>query len=140
MTDVLTKKQRSFNMSRIRGTNTAPEKVVRAGLRAAGVRGFRVNYPILGKPDIAFPVSRLAVFVDGCFWLRCRVDYQPPQTRKRFWASKISRNLARDRRVERALQDDGWAVLRVWEHEVKDDPEGVVALIRRRLEAARASS
>lgn len=126
MPDVLTPKQRSFNMSRIRGSNTSPERAVRAGLRAAGVVGYRIHSSLLGKPDVVFPKARLVVFIDGCFWHRCPVDYREPSTRQDFWRKKIEGNVARDRQVNRILASKGWKIMRIWEHEVKEQPEKVV--------------
>jgi DNA mismatch endonuclease (patch repair protein) len=137
LTDVLTKAQRSYNMSMIRARNTKPEILVRSHLRLAGLKAYRVHSDLQGKPDIIFPASRLAVFIDGCFWHKCPLDYHAPSTRKRFWALKISRNLARDREVNEALTNDGWKVLRVWEHQVRRSPESVVRLISENLQAGR---
>lgn len=129
MTDVLTKAQRSFNMSRIGAKNTTPEITIRRCLREAGLRGYRIHYTLPGKPDIVFPANRLAVFIDGCFWHKCPIDYREPETRKEFWAQKIARNLTRDREVETALEGQGWAVLRIWEHDVRRNPKSMVAVI-----------
>jgi len=133
MADVLTKAQRSYNMSRIRGKNTGPETTIRHGLRLEGLRNYRVNSGLLGRPDIVFPKRRLAVFVDGCFWHGCPAHYHPPATRSKFWAEKIERNISRDKIVEKTLKQDGWQVLRVWEHDVRDNPSRVVDSIRSRL-------
>jgi DNA mismatch endonuclease, patch repair protein len=129
MTDVLTPQQRSFNMSRIRGRDTRPETEVRAGLRAAGMRGYRTHSSLAGKPDIVFPSAKLAIFVDGCFWHKCPLDYQEPETRRDFWAKKINGNVDRDKKVDKILTDSGWKVLRIWEHEVRKSPESVVETI-----------
>src|SRR2546425_535524 len=129
MPDVMTPQQRSFNMSRIRGRNTLPETIVRARLRAAGVRGYRIQFSLPGRPDIVFPSAKLAIFVDGCFWHKCPIDYQEPETRRDFWAKKIRGNVDRDREVDKILTDGGWKVLRIWEHEVRKSPESVAETI-----------
>jgi DNA mismatch endonuclease, patch repair protein len=116
-------------MSMIRARDTSPEIEVRRGLREAGFRGYSTRTSLTGKPDIVFPRARLAVFVDGCFWHRCPIDYHPPRTRKQFWARKIARNVARDKAVCKELEREGWTVLRVWEHQVRESPESVIALI-----------
>src|SRR5580700_9059683 len=60
---------RSALMSRIRGShNATTELKFLALLRATRIIGWRRNYPLTGKPDFTFPKSRLAVFIDGCFW------------------------------------------------------------------------
>jgi DNA mismatch endonuclease, patch repair protein len=131
LTDVLTRNQRSYNMSRIRYRDTGPELNVRRLLRRAGVRGYRVNYGIAGKPDLAFVKRKIAVFIDGCFWHRCPVDFKEPQTRKAFWIGKVERNVARDREVGQRLSEEGWTVMRFWEHDIRRDPDRVVSEIVR---------
>ena len=51
--------------------NTKPELLVRQRLRAAGLTGYRLEWKVPGKPDIAFPGRKIAIFVNGCFWHRC---------------------------------------------------------------------
>lgn len=126
-------------MSRIRGKNTSPEKLVRGGLRAAGFTGYRTNSSLPGRPDIIFPKARLAVFVDGCFWHKCPEDYKEPDTRKDFWKKKIERNVIRDRQVNGILSSQGWTVVRFWEHQVKASPEVVVQSIAARLKNSKRS-
>jgi len=129
MTDVLTPKQRTYNMSRIRGKNTAPEIKLRKMLFAAGVRGYRIHYALLGKPDIVFVKKKIAIFIDGCFWHKCPVCFQEPETRKDFWMKKIQSNIDRDKKVNEQLKIDGWTVIRIWEHEIKREPYPVVQKI-----------
>ena len=126
MTDVLTEEQRKLNMSRIRGKNTSPEIRFRKLLYASGVRGYRLHPDLPGKPDIAFPRRKLAVFIDGCFWHKCPIHFKEPETRKEFWMKKIQSNVERDRRVNQELQDKGWRVVRVWEHEIRKEPAAAV--------------
>jgi len=121
MTDVLTKKQRSYNMSMIRAKNTQPEIRLRKILSASGLRGYRFHYKLLGKPDIVFPKKRIAIFIDGCFWHKCPRCFIKPETNKRFWKQKIDSNIKRDRLVNARLKKEGWIVLRIWEHEIPNE-------------------
>ena len=129
MTDVLTPEQRKKNMSRIRGKNTSPELKLRKMLWESGIRGYRVHYKLPGKPDIVFTRKKVVVFVDGCFWHKCPVCFRPPETNAEFWNEKLQKNVERDLKVTKELEDLGWTVLRFWEHEVKKTPEDVVARI-----------
>jgi len=129
MTDVLTPEQRTYNMSRIRGKNTAPEIKLRKMLFAAGIRGYRIHYNLPGKPDIVFLKRKIAVFIDGCFWHKCPVDFQEPETRKEFWLEKIQSNIDRDKKINKQLKHEGWTIIRIWEHEIKKEPEKVVKKI-----------
>ena len=129
MPDVLTPEQRKLNMSRIRGKNTTPEMTIRKKLYSCGIRGYRIHYNLPGKPDIVFIRKRVVVFIDGCFWHKCPVDFQEPETRKEFWLDKIEKNVLRDRKIDSELTGQGWKILRIWEHEVKKDPDSVVSRI-----------
>jgi DNA mismatch endonuclease (patch repair protein) len=116
MPDTLTKSERSALMSRIRGTNTKPEILVRSALHRAGLR-FRLHGRDLpGRPDIVLARHKVVVFVHGCFWHRhgCALSGEP-RTRRRFWREKFDRNVERDARNARALRRLGWRVLTVWE-------------------------
>ena len=129
MVDVLTKDQRKLNMSRIQAKNTKPEVKVRKLLFANGIRGYRIHYDLPGKPDIVFTKQKIAIFIDGCFWHKCPLDFQEPETRKEFWMKKIQSNIERDRKVNEQLKSDGWMVIRIWEHEIKKEPENTVKKI-----------
>jgi len=129
MTDVLTPKQRTYNMSQIRGKNTGPEVKLRKLLWSNGVRGYRIHYNLPGKPDIVFIKKKIAIFIDGCFWHKCPICFQEPETRKEFWMKKIQSNIDRDKKVDDQLTNDGWTVIRIWEHEIKKEPENAVKKI-----------
>jgi DNA mismatch endonuclease, patch repair protein len=108
-----------------RGIDTRPERRVRSLLHADGLR-FRKNYQLVVaglrvKPDIVFTRHRLAVFVDGCFWHNCPEHGTSPRANSWYWALKLARNKARDERVNEALRDAGWMVLRIWEHQDSRD-------------------
>ncbi|MDG6250408.1 very short patch repair endonuclease [Methanocalculus sp.] len=123
MTDVLTKDQRKLNMSRNRGKNTSPEILFRKKLCARGFRGYRIHTSLPGKPDIVFIRQKLAIFIDGCFWHKCPLHFKEPETRKDFWMNKINSNVERDKMVNGELEKIGYTVIRIWEHEIKQDSD-----------------
>lgn len=130
MPDVMSPEKRSALMARIRGRDTQPERTMFAALRAAGIR-FRRHVRVLPgcTPDIVLPALRIAIFVDGDFWHGWRF----PLWRKKlspFWEEKIALNRARDRRKFVSLRRHGWAVLRIWEHQVERDVESMVMRVR----------
>lgn len=128
--DIFTPEKRSAVMARVRGTgNASTELRLIAVFRAEGVTGWRRKAPVFGKPDFVFPKRKLAVFVDGCFWHGCPEHGTVPATRREFWETKIARNRARDREVNRELKKRGWRVLRLWEHELR--PSREPALLRK---------
>jgi DNA mismatch endonuclease (patch repair protein) len=87
---------------------------------------------VFGKPDFVFRESRVAVFVDGCFWHGCPIHGTLPHSNSEFWQRKLARNRKRDCLVDRTLRKLGWTPLRVWQHELRD-PERVVHRVRRML-------
>jgi DNA mismatch endonuclease (patch repair protein) len=120
---------RSEIMARIRGSNTTPERLLRRALWRAGLR-YRLHSPtVLGRPDVVFPGSRVAVFIDGCFWHGCPEHYVRPRTRSDFWARKLSENVARDSRQISELAGQGWRVCRIWEHRIFENLDGAVCEI-----------
>ena len=122
-----------------RRRDTKPEKAVRSGLHAQGLR-FRVDYPVPGsgprlvRPDIAFTRLKIAVFIDGCFWHGCPDHGRRDTGRNReYWSPKIARNQQRDREQAERLERIGWTVLRFWEHENSDVVvDHIVAAVRTR--------
>jgi DNA mismatch endonuclease, patch repair protein len=116
-------------MSRIHGKNTIPEIKLRKLLWSRNIRGYRIHHNILGKPDIVFTKKKIAIFIDGCFWHKCPVCFQEPETRKEFWRKKICSNVERDKKVNLQLQKEGWTVRRFWEHEVRKNPEQILSKI-----------
>ena len=128
MTDVLTREQRSYNMSRIRGKNTKPELIFRKALWSAGLR-YRLSSKLPGKPDLVFLGKKVTVFVDGCFWHKCPEHFQWPKTQPDFWRQKITRTVERDKEVTDQLKKMGWTVVRIWEHELRNSLEKTVKRI-----------
>jgi DNA mismatch endonuclease (patch repair protein) len=133
MPDVFTKKKRSQVMAAIRSKgNKTTELKLAAIMRHHGIRGWRRNQKLFGKPDFVFRRERLAVFVDGCFWHGCRWHCRMPQDNRRYWQEKISRNAARDRATTRLLRHTGWRVLRVWEHELNNESKVATRVLKLR--------
>lgn len=103
-----------------RARDTKPEVALRSALWRAGLRFFKNRRPIGGRRcevDIVFPSDRVAVQVDGCFWHGCPDHGTSPVANGDWWRAKLDRNRERDLANTLALQQAGWTVLRVWEHE-----------------------
>jgi len=116
MTDVLTKKQRSYCMSRIRASKTKPELKLRKIMK---IMGFSYQPKIYGRPDFANKGEKIAVFIDGCFWHKCPIHYKSPKQNKTFWKRKIDLNVKRDIKTNKNLKKAGWKVIRIPEHNIK---------------------
>lgn len=112
-----------------RRRDTAPELAVRRALHAAGLR-YRVDFPLAfdrrRRADVVFTRQKVAVFIDGCFWHGCPDHSTTPKRNTDYWGPKLARNAARDLDTTARLTDEGWTVLRFWEHE---DPAAVAASI-----------
>jgi DNA mismatch endonuclease (patch repair protein) len=110
-------------MSAIRAKNTKPEIDFRKALREVGIPGYRLHWKkAAGRPDIAYPRRKVAVFVHGCFWHRCPYCNLPlPKSHTGWWEKKLERNKLRDDEKVRSLEAAGWTVLVFWEHEIKAD-------------------
>jgi DNA mismatch endonuclease (patch repair protein) len=118
-----------------RGRDTGPERRVRAALRDAGLPGYRLNWRSApGRPDIAYPGRRTAIFIHGCFWHRCpRCNPPNPKAHSEFWTRKFQLNVERDARKRSQLEDAGWLVFEVWECDVRERLAEVVGRISARL-------
>ncbi|HUY48539.1 MAG TPA: very short patch repair endonuclease [Streptosporangiaceae bacterium] len=107
----------SAQMQRMPRSSTGPEVLIRKELHRRGLR-FRINNRGLpGRPDITFTAARIAVFVDGCFWHSCPDHGILPKNNRDWWREKLERNVERDREKDTLLEQMGWTVVHVWEHE-----------------------
>lgn len=107
-------------MSKLGRRDTLPERAIRSELHRRGLR-FRVDRaPLPGlrsRADIVFGPARVAVYVDGCFWHSCPEHGTRPKANSDWWDRKLARNRERDRETDRVLRENGWEVVRIWEHE-----------------------
>lgn len=131
MTDILSKKKRSQVMASIRSTgNKATELKLISIFRMNEITGWRRRQKLLGNPDFTFSNESLVVFVDGCFWHGCARHLRLPHSHKRYWRDKIANNKKRDLSVRRKLRQMGWRVLRLWEHELRDEARAASRVAR----------
>lgn len=132
--DTVSPETRSRVMGQVRSNrNKSTEWRVRAILIRNGIRGWSL-YPsdLRGKPDFVFRAKRIALFLDGCFWHGCPKCKKVPASNTAYWTRKIEGNRKRDRATSAQLRRDGWKVLRIWEHQLKN-LERVLARIKRAL-------
>ena len=121
MVDHVDQAKRSLIMASVHSEDTSPEMAVRKIVHSLGYR-YRLHVRALpGRPDLVFPSRHKVIFVHGCFWHRhpkCRYATSP-KTREEFWQAKFTSNVERDRRARRELKRMDWAVLTVWQCELK---------------------
>jgi DNA mismatch endonuclease, patch repair protein len=121
-----------------RRRDTGLETKIRKALHRLGYR-FRVDYrpdkSLRCRGDLVFTRLKVVVFVDGCFWHGCPLHATSPKNNAGWWREKLDANIARDHRNNLALNELGWTVIRVWEHEKIDD---AIARVRVTLKPARS--
>lgn len=131
----------SYAKKMTRSSDTAHEHLLRVTLWKRGLR-YRKNVRTLpGKPDIVFPRERVAVFCDGDFWhgrhWRRLSSKLQTGTNPSYWTHKIKANRSRDRRVVRLLKSDGWTVIRIWETDIRQDPERAACIVESHVQRSR---
>jgi DNA mismatch endonuclease (patch repair protein) len=133
MSDNLSPEDRRKTMRAVKGKGTRLEKRLWAMLAGMKLSGWRKNTASLpGKPDVVFLSQRVVIFIDGCFWHGCPYCCRKlPKTNREYWEGKIKRNVELAQLHDKQLQQDGWSVVRIWEHEMVD-----TAIVRQRLHNA----
>jgi len=113
-----------------RRRDTKPEVALRSALHRRGLR-FRNDASILTdqgtvRVDVALARHRLAIFVDGCFWHCCPEHGTRPRSNTEYWRPKLERNRQRDAATNGLLQEAGWQVVRVWEHQDAEEAADLI--------------
>ena len=129
-------------MSANKAKNTSPELRLRKALSSEGIRGYRLNWKNApGRPDIAFPGKKIAVFVNGCFWHSCPYCRPSlPKSHRVFWKQKFENNKRRDKEKITQLGRDGWKVLTIWECKLKKNPQQAVSRVKQAISKAQTRS
>ena len=112
--------------------DTAPELALRRAVHRLGLRYRVATRPLSDyrrTADLVFSKARVAVFLDGCYWHGCDEHFKPPRTNVDFWVRKIEGNRLRDRQTDAILKQQGWAVLRFWEHDDPVDAADQIAVV-----------
>lgn len=124
-------------MSANKGKDTKPEIRLRKHLWSSGMRGYRLHWKkVPGRPDIAYPQRKMAIFVNGCFWHRCPYCNLPlPKSNTSFWEEKFSKNVERDKKKVKDLESIGWKSIVVWECKINNKISEVVYKIKEQLNA-----
>jgi DNA mismatch endonuclease (patch repair protein) len=121
MPDNLSPADRRKAMQAVKSRKTSLERRLWAMLSGSGLGGWSKNpTDVYGNPDVVFYSERIALFVDGCFWHGCSKCNKPmPVVNEEYWKNKIIRNIKRAEKVNSALEQNGWHVIRIWEHDLK---------------------
>ena len=132
MMDKLTPEQRKRNMRANKASGTSIEIILGKLMWASGLRYRKNCKTVIGKPDFVFKSKRIAIFCDGEFWhgKDWEVRKSDHKTNKKFWFAKIERNIERDKEVNKALEQDGWTVIRFWGDDIKNNPNKCIETIK----------
>lgn len=106
--------------------------MLRKALWKQGLR-YRTHYKIKGSPDIVFPKKKLVVFCDGDFWHGYKWNELKKRLKDPFWHNKIKRNIQRDKEINKTLKKEGWKVMRIWEHQIRNNLGSCVKRIMKKL-------
>jgi len=110
--------------ARGRSKGMSAERRVWRALRELGVSDLETNVPDLpGRPDVVLRWLRRALFVHGCFW-----HVHPQCSTREFswireggvWHKELARNVLRDEKHARLLEEQRWEVFVVWECETRN--------------------
>lgn len=125
LTDHMTKEQRTKAMMAVKSKSKL-EDIISKKLWSKNIR-FRKNVKgMMGTPDVAIKKYKIVIFVDSCFWHFCPQHGTIPKSNFEFWKKKLEANRARDSKVTNYYINKNWTIIRIWEHEMKNDLEFVV--------------
>ena len=134
--DKHTPEQRHKNMQAVKNKDSEIELLLRRELWSRGIRYQKNSNKVFGHPDIVFIGKKIAVFCDSEFWHGYDWDNRKGdfKSNKEFWIPKIERNIERDKEVNKALEDEGWKVLRFWGRDIKKHCKECADVIQKALE------
>lgn len=126
MVDNISKEHRQKAMRSVKSKGTSLEIKVSKLLWKNGFH-YRKNVKnLFGKPDFANKSRKVVIFIDSCFWHGCPLHCRIPASNIEYWKSKIQRNKTRDKNVTSFYKENGWKIFRIWEHDIKINPEEAV--------------
>lgn len=119
-------------MQKIKSRETKPEVAFRKELRKEKIRYRSYVHSLPGNPDVVLLEKKVAIFIDGEFWH----GYKWKEKKKRisshrdYWIPKIERTIKRDKQNNLKLKRLGWAVMRFWEHKIREDMEKCIKKVK----------
>lgn len=120
----------AFEKRRSKFRDTSIEIAVQKRLIKKGIVFEKHKY-ILGQPDI-FILPNICIFVDGCYWHSCK---QCSDHNK--FNDKQRARIIKDELITQKLTNDGYKVMRFWEHDIKKDVNSIIRLIEEEMQIAK---
>ncbi|CAH0291546.1 very short patch repair endonuclease [Peribacillus sp. Bi134] len=137
--DKMSKETRSNIMKSIKSVSQL-ENIISCALWQRGYRFRRNAKTLLGKPDISIKKYKVVIFIDSCFWHFCPIHGRIPKSNTDYWNAKYKKNKNRDEKVTSFYKENGWNLLRVWEHELKEDFNSTIESIAGFIDSAQKKS
>lgn len=132
--DKVSKQIRSEIMRKVRSTNNKSTEIkFKEVMIQSGLKGWKIHLKMKFSPDFVFENEKIAIFIDGCFWHGCPVCKKIPSSNKDYWLKKFERNTERDKKATQELTEEGWIVLRFWEHEIKKNIDNCLFILKEAL-------
>lgn len=128
--------QRSKIMSSIKAVSKL-ESLVTQELWRKGFRFRRNVRGMVGTPDIAIKKYKVVIFIDSCFWHFCPIHGRMPKSNIEFWKKKLERNQERDKEHTQFYLQKEWHILRIWEHEIRQNFDETIQKIAAFIEDAK---
>ena len=116
-------------MSSVKSKDTKIEIFFRKALWNKGFRYSKNSAKYFGKPDLVLKKYKTVIFIDSCFWHGCKKHCRMPATNKKYWVTKIEKNKARDKEVNKYYRNSDWNVFRLWEHAILKNRKGLILKI-----------
>lgn len=115
-----------LRISRLKQTfpfkDTSIEVKLQEGLKRLDIP-FEPHKPIFGQPDI-FIEPNICIFADGCYWHGCEECFDINDMNGMQRARKV-----RDILVIQKLTNDGYVILRFWEHDINENAKECIEKI-----------
>ncbi|MCY8799527.1 very short patch repair endonuclease [Bacillus spizizenii] len=134
--DKMSKESKSNVMKSIKSVSQL-ENLVASALWNRGYRFRRNTKSLFGKPDLSIKKYKVVIFIDSCFWHFCPVHGRIPKSNTDYWNAKYIKNKTRDEEVNTFYRENNWNILRVWEHEFKEDFDFAIDTIAHFIEQSK---
>lgn len=133
--DRISQEQRRRVMQAVKSTGSAIESALAKALWRKGYRYCKNVKRLCGKPDLVFVKFRIVVFCDSDFWhgYKWRHRKWDIKSNRKFWFTKIKRNIERDKEVTQMLRREGWTVIRFWGHKIENDLDSCVEHVEKTI-------
>lgn len=137
--DKFNREKRSKIMKAVKSRGSNIETTLQKSLWHRGYRYIKNDPKVYGKPDVCFRGLKVAIFCDSAFWHGKDWREDSIKSNKEYWNEKIKRNIARDKKVNLQLKNNGWIVIRFWENDLTKNLSNCVENVIKVVEMRKAN-